>query len=288
MSVVDGAASIPSGVKGETVKQKLFSVIIPTYNCGRKLASTVESVLSQPGDLYEIIVVDGGSTDETLRVAEGYGKDVQVFSEADKGVYEAYNKGIGMSSGKYLIFLGAGDRLREGVLRQVAALLPEGELSFVYGDAYLMRQGVRHGGVFEKNHFVNNNICHQAIFYERTIFGLLGDYDLKYRIYADWVFNLKCFADARVRKQHLDLVVADFEGGGISETQVDHIFKRDLPGLLWEYVGVREFLRYQIYLFRVRFYIFRHRLAGSLRRTKATQRGEEGKLNMRGRSSPSA
>ncbi|MGB8507355.1 MAG: glycosyltransferase family 2 protein [Pyrinomonadaceae bacterium] len=247
------------------MKQKLFSVIIPTFNCGRKLAATIESVLSQPGQLFELIVVDGGSTDETLDVIEEYRGEIRFISEADRGVYDAFNKGIRMSSGKYIYFLGAGDRLREGVLETVAGMLPEGELAFVYGDAYLVRSDFRMGCEFRKKYFRVWNICHQAIFYERTIFDVVGEFDLKYRVYADWAYNMKCFAHPRVRTVYTGLLVADFEGWGISDTQEDPDFMGDLPRLLWKYVGVREYVRHRIYLARVAVYVFRHGLADSVK-----------------------
>ncbi|MET0625516.1 MAG: glycosyltransferase family 2 protein [Pyrinomonadaceae bacterium] len=247
------------------MKQKQFSVVVPTYNCGRKLAATLESVLSQPRELYEIIIVDGGSGGETLGVVEEYSGSLRFVSEPDRGVYDALNKGVGMSSGRHLLFLGAGDRLKEGVLERVAEILPEGEPSFAYGDAYLVRHDVRQGGTFGKKDFIGRNLCHQAIFYERTIFDLLGGFDLRYKVYADWAFNMKCFADARVRKLYLGLLVADFEGWGISDVQQDPAFWRDLPGLVRRHVGFDDYLRYRVYLARVSFYDFRHKLAGSVK-----------------------
>lgn len=247
------------------MKQKLISIIIPTYNCARKLVATLESVLSQPRDLYEIIVVDGGSTDETLGVIEEHAGELRFVSEADRGVYDALNKGITLATGKYLFFLGAGDRLKEGVLELIAGRLPEDELSFVYGDAYLVRHGVRVCGEFSLKEFMVRNICHQAIFYERTIFDVLGVYDLKYKVYADWAFNMKCFADARVRKIYLDIVVADFEGWGISDTHEDAQFYRDLPRLIRQYLGFNQYVRRRIYLSRAAFYGFRRRLAGTVK-----------------------
>lgn len=254
-----------AGRKGKATRRRLFSVIIPTYNCGPKLEATIKSVLAQRRGLYELIVVDGGSTVETLEVVRKYAGRLRFVSERDRGVYDAINKGVRMSSGKYLFFLGAGDRLREGVLERVGKSLPR-ESSLVYGDAYLVRHGVCVGGAFERTDFIRRNICQQAIFFERTIFDMLGGFDLKYKVYADWAFNMKCFADPRVRKVYLGLVVADFEGWGISDTQQDLDFQSDLPRLIRKYVGVSEYLRYRIYLTRVSFYRFRHRLAGRLRK----------------------
>jgi glycosyltransferase involved in cell wall biosynthesis len=247
------------------VKPKLFSIVIPTFNCGRKLALTLESVLSQPKELYEIIVVDGGSGDETLAVIEEHSADLRFVSEPDRGVYDALNKGVAMSSGRHLLFLGAGDILKEGVLERVAEILPEGETSFAYGDAYLVRHDVRQGGTFGRKDFITRNLCQQAIFYERKIFDLLGGFDLRYRVYADWAFNLKCFADPRVRKLYLGLLVADFEGWGISDVQEDHAFQKELPRLIRKHIGVGEYLRYRVYLVRVAFYVFRRRLANSVK-----------------------
>lgn len=247
--------------------QKLISIVIPTYNCGQKFAASMESVLSQSKGLYEIVVVDGGSTDDTVNVIKGYGDKLRFISEPDYSVYDGLNKGIGMASGKYLLFLGAGDRLKEGVLDHVAEKLPLDGPSFVYGDAYLVRHGIRVCGEFCLKEFMARNICQQSIFYERSIFQMLGRFDLKYLIYADWAFNMKCFADKRIRKVYLDLVVADFEGWGISDRQQDKVFLQDLPRLIRKHVGWEMYIRRGIYLRRAAVKSFARRVAGSIRVT---------------------
>src|ERR1044072_9580601 len=113
------------------MKQVLFSVIIPSYNCGPKLAATIESVLSQPAGLYELIVVDGGSDDETLDVIRKFKGRLRYVSEPDRGVYDAMNKGVAMSEGKYVFILGGGDRLGEGGAGGRAAAVPAAP-SFVF------------------------------------------------------------------------------------------------------------------------------------------------------------
>jgi glycosyltransferase involved in cell wall biosynthesis len=239
----------------------LFSVIIPSYNCGRKLEATIESVLTQPAGLYELLVVDGGSTDDTLDVVRKYEGRLRYVSEPDRGVYDAINKGVRMSRGKYVFIIGAGDRMRDGVLSRVAEMLPAGA-SFVYGDAYLERYDFLMAGPLEKPDFIKSNICQQSIFYERGVFDLLGGFDLRYSVFADWAFNMKCFADPRLRKVYLGLIVADFEGWGLSDMQEDAQFVKDFPGLIRKYVGASHYLRYRIYLTRVSAYRFRQGLLG--------------------------
>jgi glycosyltransferase involved in cell wall biosynthesis len=232
-------------------------------------------VLSQPEGLYELVVVDGGSTDETLDVIRKFAGRLRYVSEPDRGVYDAMNKGVAMSEGRYVFILGGGDRLREGALSRVAGLLPDAP-TFAYGDAYLERHGVMMGGAIRKADFIRSNICQQAIFYERTVFDMLGGFDLRYRVFADWAFNMKCFADARLRKVYLGTVVADFEGWGISDTQADAHFVEDFPALIRRHVGLGHYARYRLYLARVSFYRFRRGLAdfvkGAARRPGSTLR----------------
>src|SRR5947207_9338582 len=99
----------------------LISVITPTFNSGAKIAATVASVLSQGKGLYEFLVIDGGSTDGTLPHLRAQGPALRYLSEPDEGIYDAMNKGIRLTSGEFLYFLGAGDRLLPGVLEAVAA-----------------------------------------------------------------------------------------------------------------------------------------------------------------------
>lgn len=226
--------------------QKIFSIVLATYNCGRKVESTIESILCQNKDLFELIVLDGASTDDTLDCIKKYESDaLKLISEKDGGVYHAFNKGIDLATGQYLYFIGAGDRLREGVLETVSEFLPSNVPAFVYGDAFVVKEQIHYGGEFCEARLHKQNICHQAVFYHRDIFRLVGKYDLRYSIFSDWALNLKCFGDRRVRKQYLERVIVDFEGGGLSSTDGDADFKNDFPRLVRNYLGVKSYIAYK-------------------------------------------
>lgn len=94
----------------------LFSIAIPTFNYGRFLRRAVDSVLAQPGDDFELIVADDGSTDDTPLVAASYGTRLTYLRQERQGVYQACKRGFDASTGRFLIFLDADDALAPGAL----------------------------------------------------------------------------------------------------------------------------------------------------------------------------
>lgn len=220
----------------QIVEQKLFSIITPVYNCGGKIETTINSVWWQERDLFEHIIVDGKSTDETLSTIEKYRSGIKLISEPDRGIYDAMNKGIGLASGKYLHFLGAGDRLRPFVLKTIAHLMPREELTFVYGNVLWEDQDKIYDGQFSKARMQHDNICHQAIFYERKIFEVLGNFELRFNVYADYVLNIKCFGTDTIKKKYLDCVIATYEGGGMSMHHTDQSFFEERAELIKSYL----------------------------------------------------
>ena len=125
-----------------------FSVITITYNAADVLQPTLDSVLKQDFPTIEHIIVDGASTDNTVAIAEAYkdmsdsaenGHVVRIYSEPDKGLYDAMNKGLVRAKGDYVVFLNAGDRFPTADTLEKVALAAEvgdGEErpAVVYGD----------------------------------------------------------------------------------------------------------------------------------------------------------
>ena len=88
----------------------LFSIITVTWNAATVIGPTLESVQRQTSSDYEMLIIDGASTDDTLSIVKRASiSALRVFSEPDKGLYDAMNKGIARARGRYLVFLNAGD-----------------------------------------------------------------------------------------------------------------------------------------------------------------------------------
>lgn len=228
------------------MNRKTFSIIAATYNCGQKIETTIRSVLAQDKNLFELIIVDGASTDDTLEHVKKYENELTLISEKDSGIYYAFNKGINLATGEYLYFIGAGDALDEGALERVKNLLPaEENLAFVYGDVYLKDEKVYEKSVRSKLTLAVRPICHQTIFYHRSIFELLGKYDVRYKILADLAFNYRCFGSPQIKKYYIPCLIASFESGGVSSTVEDAAFKEDLPLLIKNNLGIKSYIYYK-------------------------------------------
>lgn len=216
-----------------------FSIIIPTYNVERYITRALESVFSQTFKNFEVLVIDGKSTDNTLSLLSSYQKNdtrIKVISEEDKGIYDAINKGIDFSSGKYLYFLGADDHLfMEDTLEQVYKEILKTTADVIYGNVNSPTLGNDYNGKFNFETLAYKNICHQSIFFNSAIFKKTGKFNLKYNVHADWDHNLKWFFNHSIKTVYLSKTIAFYDGNGYSSVSKDTRFKRDFTFLFYKY-----------------------------------------------------
>ncbi|HET6992176.1 MAG TPA: glycosyltransferase family 2 protein [Bacteroidia bacterium] len=227
----------------------LLSVIIPSFNSEKTIRACIDSVVGQSYGNIEIIVVDGLSSDTTtniLREYESLHPNLKWTSEKDEGIYDAINKGIRRSKGDWIYILGSDDRLYESkTLETVVSFLGERNEGVVYGnvkvkgDAGWAVDGQIHDGEFDLEKLLNRNICQQAVFYHRSLFEKIGYFNTEYPICADWDFMLHCAAKSSMK--FMNVIVAEFNGGGASKTNKEEKFYNDFAQNMFAYFRFRIF-----------------------------------------------
>lgn len=211
-----------------------FSIILPTYNCEATILTCLKSIVNQTFTDFELLIVDGSSTDQTVSFIQTFMKtdllpNYILISEKDKGIYDAMNKGARFAKGRWLYFLGSDDEfINNSILMQAYQHLSIKKKSdFCYGNVLLNSNGKLYDGRFNLRRLMLVNICHQAIFVTRNTFMELGSFDTRYRLWADWDFNLKVF-QARKCVSYMNITIAHYNNTGESSVTRDHIFLKRL------------------------------------------------------------
>lgn len=196
-----------------------LSVITICFN-EKEIRRTCESIVQQSWQDFEWIVVDGGSTDETLDILNEYKDRIDIFvSEKDNGIYNAMNKGIKLAHGKWLSFMNGGDCFYDhDVLKKVFGNNPLYDaFDVLYGFSFLSnkKRFQTFKTIHSRNYFIRNNLSHQASFTRKELFEKYGCFDETLKICSD--FDRWCnFALHGARFKPLGFCIAFFDTGGIS------------------------------------------------------------------------
>lgn len=196
-----------------------LSIITVNLNNAPGLESTLSSVQKQTFRDFELIVIDGGSTDGSLQVLEKFRNTVSYFiSEKDQGIYDGQNKGILKSKGEYVQFLNSGDELADpDVLKKIFDTAQDADL--IYGDVILVNGAnitgrKPHPEELTIQFFLKDTITHQAQIIKTELFRKSGMYNLRYRIAADYEFLVRIFKLPGIKFSHIpvDIVAYDISG----------------------------------------------------------------------------
>ncbi len=251
--------------KTASTKAPLFTIITVCYQAEAVIENTIKSVLDQRYDDFEYIIVDGASTDGTCEIIGKYLDDprIRFLSEPDKGLYDAMNKGIRMSVGKYLNFMNAGDCLNDpDVLTDVSKVIREHpDIDFIYGDVlYIYEDGSesirKYPGYCSSKIYqlLGDCINHQSMFAKRHNYTE-REFDLvtyKVNSYRDWI-SYQC--STRKKFMAMGRITCRFSFGGTSFTathfdehlrELDLILKRYYPLGYPLYVVIRTIRRGRI------------------------------------------
>lgn len=200
----------------------LFSVITVTRNAADTLPPTLQSLAEQTCRLFEHIVIDGASTDDTVKVArEAECGEFKIVSEPDLGLYDAMNKGLGLAEGDYVIFLNAGDTFHSPrTLELMAEAAMDNDYpGIIYGqtrivDADRKDLGPRHltaPAELTLDSFKDGMVvCHQAFVVLRK---LTNNFDTTYRYSSDYEWCIRCLQRSH-RNYYTGEVLIDYLNEG--------------------------------------------------------------------------
>ena len=216
------------------MKHDLISIVSVVYNAAGSLERTIQSVIKQTYNHYEYIIIDGGSTDNTINIINKYARYIKYWvSEKDKGIYDAMNKGTIQCSGQWIIYLNAGDEFYDqNVLDNIFKQDYTKNTGCIFGDSYIIDEiGDMH--LDEVNPFwlqhkaiKHKGICHQACFIRKEV-ALRFPYDTKYKISADFQLLVD------IKKNNYSFYyrktpICIFETGGTSAQSYSLALKEDI------------------------------------------------------------
>lgn len=197
-----------------------LSIIIPTFNSSETILESLKSIQNQTFQDLEVLVMDGASQDTTVALVENFMLEYpKIFCHVQKdgGVYDAMNKAIPLANGDYFYFFGSDDVLEnpevlETVFSEIAGI------DFLYGNVKFKTSGEMYSGKssYKKLVYQQISICHQAIFYSKRVFDIVGNYNTKYFIHADHDLNIRCFDNEEIKVKYIENVIAIFNEMGLS------------------------------------------------------------------------
>ncbi|MCM1045324.1 MAG: glycosyltransferase [Candidatus Gastranaerophilales bacterium] len=232
-----------------------FSVIIVCLNPGEKLNQTLDSVLAQTYQDYEVLVKDGGSRDGSIETMRQDAR-IRLFAKPDTGIYDAMNQAVAYARGAFFLFLNCGDTFYdETVLERTAGWAEkvslEGQGNLVlYGDTYSKANGVMlySPDPIDALACYRNIPCHQSCFYAAEL--CRGKkYDLQYLVRADYDHFLWCYFVKKASMMHMGFPISSYEGAGFSESRQNRSLDREEHRKITaRYLSGKELLRCRLYM----------------------------------------
>jgi glycosyltransferase involved in cell wall biosynthesis len=214
--------------------QKIISIITVNFNNLIGLTRTVESVIKQTlRSKIDFIVIDGESNDGSKEYLDIISDSLDYFvSEKDLGIYDAMNKGIKQSKGKYILFLNSGDYLiNDQVIRNILLYDIWSNFDLILFDCVDSKDNVlkNYGQGLNLKYLSTKTFAHQSTFINRNLFFEFGIYNINYRIISDWVFFSNIFIKTTPKCFYKNIKITKMDDKiGISSNPMSYLmYKND-------------------------------------------------------------
>jgi glycosyltransferase involved in cell wall biosynthesis len=215
-----------------------ISIITITKNCKSTLPDCIASVLEQKYTNREHVIVDGASTDGTVNVIYQFRHQISTFiSEPDKGIYDALNKGLQLTTGEVVGFLHADDRYASDIaLSSIAQVFNDSTVCAVFGDLEYVSQSdgstvVRRwiGNPFSKRDLAWGWMpAHPTLYVRREWYARINGFDTSYAIAADYFSVLQMFSQPDFKATYIPSVLVKMRLGGASNRSLKAVIRKSV------------------------------------------------------------
>ena len=221
-----------------------ISIITVSFNSAKTIKETIKSVLTQDYNNIEYIIIDGGSSDETIDIVKSYSEKISYFiSEKDNGIYDAMNKGIRAATGDIVGILNSDDFYPNSfVLSNVARSFEKYNCDAVYGDLVYVKakdatQIKRYwqAGNYNTSKIKNGwMLPHPTFFVKKVMYDRYGLYNTDLKSAADYEMILKLLYKENISVQYIPMILVKMRMGGASNsTFLNRIRANKEDGLAW-------------------------------------------------------
>lgn len=246
----------------QMIHQPLFSIVTVCYNSEKTIARTIESILTQEFKDYEYIIVDGNSKDRTLDILREYEPKfegrMKIKSEPDKGIYDAFNKGIQRSSGTYVWIVNSDDYIEPKALKELSQLIksfPNDKLPIISASMNFIDDNKN----ISRQYYSSEKFCkdayqtfgmglvHPATLVPKYIYNRIGYYSTKYKIMAD----IDWFRRAYKSLQPISFskaIITNMCYGGVSTASNFPVLYKDRK-LLYQ-MHIKNFIKRNLYILK--------------------------------------
>ncbi len=206
------------------MSELLVTILTPCFNSAKTIEKTLECVEKQTYTNIEYIIIDGGSTDDTLKIInchrEKLPRRFTLISEKDSGIYDAMNKGINLASGELIGIVNSDDWYEPDTVEQVIAHYNREKYQVIYGMQRTYADG-REKSTFIYHHafLPEQMITHPTCFVTKAAYEEFGVFDLRYRSSADLELMLRFYDTKKVTFTPVMRVLSNFRLGGMSSSQ---------------------------------------------------------------------